>query len=140
MRILLDTNILVSALLSRDGPPGQVLAAVKQHGHTLITSVFQIEELQSVVRRKHLRSRISREDAEDLVYNLEAVGVVVAELPEIDLSPDPDDNFILAAAVAGKADMLVSGDKADMLSLGKVEGIPILTAREALERLRQQEQ
>jgi len=137
VRILLDTNILVSALLSRDGPPGQVLAAIKHQGHTLITSQFQIEEFRSVVSRKHLRTRISQEDAEDLVYNMEAVGVVVTDLPQIDLSPDPDDNLILATAVAGKADILVSGDKADMLSLGNVEGIPILTARQALKRLRQ---
>ena len=47
-----------------------------------------------------------------------------------------NDNPILAAAVAGKADLIVSGDKRHILALGKVEGIPVVTAREALARVR----
>ena len=47
-----------------------------------------------------------------------------------------NDNPILAAAVAGKADLIVSGDKRHMLALGKVEGIPVVTVREALARVR----
>ena len=47
-------------------------------------------------------------------------------------SPDPKDDPILAAAVAGAAELVVSGDKSDMLALGDVEGIPICSAREAL--------
>ena len=50
----------------------------------------------------------------------------------VENSPDPDDNLILAAAVAGNADLIVSGDKRHMLSLGDVEGIPIVTPRDAL--------
>ena len=66
--------------------------------------------------------------AEDLLRNLAEVGEVVTELPDLDVSPDPDDNRILAIAVAGRADLIVSGDKNDMLALGDVEGIPIVTA------------
>ena len=53
----------------------------------------------------------------------------------MNFSPDPKDNPILAAAIAGKADVIVSGDKKHMLALGEVEGIPVVTAREALGRL-----
>ena len=56
-------------------------------------------------------------------------------MPEVRLSPDPDDNPILATAIAGKADLVVSGDKKDMLAIGNVKGIPIVTAREAADRL-----
>ena len=49
-------------------------------------------------------------------------------------STDPADNEILAAAFAGGADLIVSGDRRHVLSLGKAEGIPIVTAREAVER------
>ena len=52
------------------------------------------------------------------------------------LSPDPKDNPILAAAIAAKADLIVSGDKKHMLALGAVGSIPIVTARDALVRLR----
>ena len=53
----------------------------------------------------------------------------------MNLSPDPKDNPILAAAIAGKADLIVSGDKKHMLALGTVEGVPVVTAREAMGRL-----
>ena len=62
--------------------------------------------------------------------------MVVAELPEVNLSADPDDNPILATAVAGDANLIVSGDRDHMLAVGSAHSIPIVTAREALDRLR----
>ena len=123
MRIVLDTNILVSALISGEGTPGQVLAAVKSLGITLITSRFQIDELRDVLARDRLQPYIRREEADDLLYHLEAVAVV-------------DDNPILATAIAGDADLIVSGDRDHMLAVGSADGIPIVTAREAADRLR----
>jgi len=136
VRIVLDTNILVSALISGEGAPGQVLAAVKSLGVTLITSRFQVDELRDVLARDRLQQYIRREEADDLLYHLEAVAVVVAELPAVSLSADPDDNPILAAAIAGDADLVVSGDRDHMLAIGSADGIPIITAREAADRLR----
>ena len=136
MRIVLDTNILVSALISGEGTPGQVLAKLRRERITLVTSRFQIDELRDVLALEKLKPHIRPEEADDLLFHLEAVAMVVAELPVVNLSPDPRDNPILATALAGQADMLVSGDKGDMLALRRVEGIPIVTAREALERLR----
>jgi len=136
VRILLDTNVLISALLSGVGPPGQVLSAIRQGRHVLISSDYLAQELRSVTNRPHLRSRIAPEEVEALIYNLEAVGFLVSDLPEVDLSPDPKDNPILATAIAGRADFIVSGDKSHMQSLGQVNGIPILTPRNALERLK----
>ena len=63
------------------------------------------------------------------------VAMVIAELPEVALSPDPKDNAILATGIAGQVDMIVSGDKNDMLALGGAEGIPSVTPREGFERL-----
>ena len=79
--------------------------------------------------------RIRPEEAQDLIRNLEAVGEVVTDLPDVNASPDPDDNPILAAAIAGRADLIVSGDKKHMLALGRVQGIPIVTAAVAVDRL-----
>ena len=139
MRIVLDTNIFISALISGDGYPGQLLAAVKRERITLVTSIYQIDELRDVLGCERLKPYIRPAEAEDLVYHLEAVGMVTGKLPEMSLSPDPKDNPILATAVAGEADLLVSGDKGDMLALGHVEGIPIVTARDAVGRLRKRE-
>ena len=136
MRIVLDTNVLVSALISREGPPGRVLAAVKHEGLTLVTSAAQLSELRAVLSRERLRPYIRPEEAEDLLGNLQAVGEVVANLPTTNVSPDPDDNLILATAIAGQADLIVSGDKKHMLALGTVDNIPIVTAAAAADRLR----
>jgi len=136
VRIVLDTNILVSALISGEGTPGQVLTKLRRERITLVTSRFQIDELRDVLAREKLKPYIRLEEADDLVFHLEAVAMVVAELPDVNLSPDPKDNPILATALAGEAEMIVSGDKGDMLALRRIEGIPIVTAREALERLR----
>ena len=135
MRIVLDTNILVSALLAPNGPPGRLLAAVKRGDLTLVTSDVQIDELRNVLGRDRLNACIRPREAAALLDNLSAVGVVATDLPDVDASPDPDDNLILAAAMVGRADLIVSGDKGHMLALGQVEGIPIVTAREALDRL-----
>lgn len=136
VRILLDTNVLISALLSKEGPPGQVLSAIQRGRHILISSHYLAEELRAVANRPHLRSRISHEEVETLIYNLGAVGFVVSELPVVNLSSDPKDNPILATAIVGRADFIVSGDKNHMQNLGEVQGIPILTPRDALERLK----
>lgn len=135
MRIVLDTNVLVSALISGDGPPGRVLATIKQEGLTLITSAAQLDELRNVLGRERLRPWIRPAEAQDLIRNLEAVGEVVTDLPDVSVSPDPDDNPILATAIAGKADLIVSGDKKHMLALGDIRGIPIVTAAVAAGRL-----
>ena len=97
---------------------------------------LDLDELQDVLARDRLQPYIRREEADDLLYHLEAVAVVVGELPEVSLSADPDDNPILATAIAGDADLIVSGDRGDMLAIGSAHGIPIVTAREAADRLR----
>ena len=135
MRIVLDTNVLVSALITREGPPGRLLAAVKRGDCTLVTSVYQIEELRKVLGRDRLKPYIRPAEADDLLHGLNSVGLVVTELPDVDLSPDPKDNPILAAGLAGQADLIVSGDKRDMLALRHAEGIPIVSPREAAARL-----
>lgn len=137
MRIVLDTNVLVSALISKERPPGRLLEAVRNGRFTLVTSDYQIRELRSVLARGHLRSRISLADVEEFFKVLEADAVSVTALPDINMSPDPKDNPILATGVAGQVDMIVSGDKPDMLALGHVEGIPIVPPRIAIWQLQQ---
>lgn len=135
MRIVLDTNIFVSAVISREGPPGRLLAAARRGHFVLITSAYQIDELRAVLGRDSLKPYILPSEADDLLYNLESFGVVVESLPAVDLSSDPKDNPILATGIAGEADLIVSGDKSHLLALDHVEGIPIVAPREAVGRL-----
>ena len=97
MRIVLDTNILVSALLAPNGPPGRLLAALKSGDVTLVTSDAQLRELRDVLGRGRL-SAIHPREAAVLLDNLSKVGAVATDLPVVDASPDPDDDLILAAA------------------------------------------
>lgn len=101
----------------------------------LVTSEEQIDELRRVVDYEHLQRFITPEQARDVLDNIDARAHMAVNLPKIDLSPDPDDNVILATAVAGHADLVVTGDKNDLLFLGDAEGVPIVTARQAVERL-----
>ncbi len=84
-----------------------------------------------------MRRKISLTDIEELFKFLKATAVFATDLPDIDKSPDPKDNPILATGVAGQVDMIVSGDKRHMLALGHIEGIPIISARDAVGRLQQ---
>ena len=135
MRVVLDTNVLISALISSSGPPGQLLSAVKRGDMAIVTSGYQLDELRKVLARERLRPYIKPEEAQDLIDNLEAVGISISELPECELSPDPADNPILATAIAGNANLIVSGDKTDMLALGHVDDIRIVSPATTLAEL-----
>ncbi|HNP42319.1 MAG TPA: putative toxin-antitoxin system toxin component, PIN family, partial [Nitrospira sp.] len=71
-------------------------------------------------------------EAGRLVNDLRRLATLIDHLPTLDISPDPYDNFLLAMAQAGHADLLVTGDKRDLLSLSSHQGTRILTARDAL--------
>ena len=129
MRIVLDTGIFISALITKGTPPDILYQAWRERKFTLVTSDEQLEEIQRVLAYKKLEQFIEKSEAQVLLDGLYRRAEIVGELPIIDLSPDPDDNKIIATAVAGKTNYLVSGDKADLLILGTVKGIPVVTAR-----------
>lgn len=135
MIIVLDTNVIVSGLISKNSPPAKLLKAWLDGKFTLLTSNAQLEELRHVLEYDRLLSRISPEQRKNLLKNIDVEAIVCDILPDIDISPDPDDNIILATALAGKVDLIITGDKRHMLALEKVESIPIITARDAFDRI-----
>ena len=68
-----------------------------------------------------------------MVNRLQKRAIVIRNLPRVNYSPDPDDNPIIATAIAGEASYVVSGDKGDLLVLDKVQGVQIITARAFVE-------
>ena len=135
MRIVLDTNILIGALITKGTPPDSLYQAWLKGEIELVTSTAQLAEVAAVLARPRLRRYLDADEAAAIVENLDTRAVVLDAPPDVNLSPDPKDNPILAAAIAAKVDLIVSGDKKHMLALGEVEGIPIVTARDALDRL-----
>ncbi len=135
MRIVLDTGIFVSALISKNTPPDILYSAWRKRLFHLITSDAQLEEIERVFQYKKLERFIQAKEAALLLDNVSSIAEVLSDLPSVALSPDPNDNMIIATALEGRADYLVSGDKKDLLSLGTVQNIPIITARKAIEYL-----
>ena len=135
MRVVLDTNILIGALITKGTPPDRLYQAWLRGEIELVTSTAQMAEIADVLARPRLQNFLATIEATAIVENISTRALILHEPPGVNLSPDPKDNPILAVAITGKADLIVSGDKKHMLALGKVEGIPIVTAREALNRL-----
>ncbi len=137
MRIVLDTNVVLSALLWR-GTPYRLLDAIRQCGEArLFTSPALLDELADVLTRPSATKRlalIGRTAREVLADYVEAVEVVEpAQVPRV-VPNDADDDQVIAAAVAAGADWIVSGD-ADLLSMESYQGIPIITAVQAAQQI-----
>jgi putative PIN family toxin of toxin-antitoxin system len=132
MRVVLDTNVLISALISPAGPADLLYQAWRSNRFTLITSDEQLEEFRRVTRYLKLRPFIDASAAGTILNELRLVAVKLTKLPPVDKSSDPADNFLLGMAVAGKADYLVTGDKQDLLKLSRYKQTHIVPIRKLL--------
>lgn len=129
MRVILDTNIRVAALISPSGPPAVIFQAFLDERFTLVTCEPQLEEFRRVTRTPEMRKRIKPAEAGTLVNQLRALAHLSKRLPRIKRSSDPHDDFLLALAEVAGADYLVTGDKSGLLALRKHRSTQIVTAR-----------
>lgn len=129
MRVVLDTNILLSALLNSEGIPGRVVDAWLRDGFTLVAHAIQLDEIRTVTRRPRFRGRFRPADAGRLVNLIHDNAEFVRRLPRVQRSTDTADDFFLAMCEAGNADYLVTGDKAGLLELKTHGRTAIVTAR-----------
>ena len=135
MRAVLDTNVLASALIRRQGVTGQVLRHLRDGRFTIVYSVPLLEELVEVLSRPRIQEKyhVYSDDITALINLIRLRGELVSRSRQIDACRDPEDNRILEAAVERVADAIVSGD-ADLLDMRKFETIPILRVAEFLVR------
>lgn len=136
MRVILDTNVLVAALIAPNGPPHQLFEAFLGDRFTLITGDMQIEEFSRVTRYPAIRSRIHPAQAGRMLNAIRSLAVNIENPPTQSISRDPHDDFLFALAQAGAADYLVTGDKADVLALVRHGRIQIVTVRKLIEILK----
>lgn len=129
MRVVVDTNILLSALLSEIGPPALVIDAWLAGRFRLITGTDQIAEFKRAARYGKLAPYLPRGALGKLVNGLKSAEIMLRRLPAAEGSPDPGDNYLLAMALAGRADYLVSGDKSGLLGLRQIGMTRIVSAR-----------
>ena len=135
MRIVLDTNVVLSALLWR-GTPYRLLEAIQQRSSTqLYSSTALLEELTDVLTRPSATKRltlINKTAATVLADYVEVIELVAPTTVPRVVPGDIDDDQVIAAAVAAEANLIVSGDRKHLLPLGSHAGIAIVDAAEAL--------
>jgi hypothetical protein len=138
MRLILDTNILLSALLSPLGAPAKLLDAWERKVFTLVTSEALIAEFRDVASRPFFRARLRSSAVELLAAGLQDFSFHCRDLPSGTVAPDPKDSYLLAMAQASQADYLVTGDK-ELLSLKKHKSTRIITPAAMVEFLKEAE-
>lgn len=136
MRVIIDTNLLVSYLLTHRGPIQQILDIhLARQDFTLLICVTQIEELERVLQYDKLRRFVNDENRMRFIALIASLGELV-DIPDAipSILRDPKDDYLIACALAGNADFIVSGDK-DLLD-AKLP-FKVLTASSFLEHLPQ---
>jgi len=132
VRAVLDANVLVSAAISTAGPPRQIVSAWVDGRFELIASPLLLAELRDVLARPKFRRWISTATAVDFIGGLADDALVLDDPPALPgVSPDPDDDYLIALARAAQADYLISGDR-HLLDLTDPDP-PVLTPRQFLE-------
>jgi uncharacterized protein len=133
MRIVADTNTLVSGF-GWGGPPGQVIGSVLSGQVTLVISPALLGELARVLAYPKLTAVF--DDPAALVAAVAEAADTVDPAERVTVLGDEPDNRVLEAAAAGRADLIVTGDKA-MQDLGSFRGIPIVSAAQFVARFQQ---
>jgi hypothetical protein len=134
LRVVADPGVLVSGVLTRAGPPAEVLDCWRAGEFDLVVSPKLLGELEDVLLRPKFRSALSELDARNYVDGLAVEAVLIPDPDEVPaMTPDPDDDYLIALAVAAGADAIVSGDA----HLTELENppTPVVKPREFIELL-----
>jgi putative PIN family toxin of toxin-antitoxin system len=134
MRIVLDTNVLISGVFF-GGNPRKILNLWQEKTFELISSPSILNEYEEVLNR--LQAKSKKTDLKLVQSTMKLItleSIVINPTHDLHLSRDPDDDKFINCALSGSAFYIVSGDN-DLLELEEVEGVQIVTAREFLERM-----
>jgi len=138
MRLVVDANVFISALIARRGVPGRLLTRLIEDECVFLVSRGTMGELRRTLEYPKIQELLKQtsNDIERLLSSVELLAEEVdTALPMPNLEcRDPKDVEYLAVAVLGRAECIVSGDK-DLLVLESVEGIPIINPTQLLARM-----
>jgi putative PIN family toxin of toxin-antitoxin system len=128
-RVVFDTNVLISAVLSPNGKPFQCTALAKKE---IITSVTSREILEEFKEKLIYKLRFESERVDKIIDEILAYSelIILTNIPKI-IIEDPDDDIIMAVAITGNANYIVSGDK-HLLNIGQYQDISMVTANDFL--------
>jgi len=139
LRVVIDTNVIVSGILSRKGAPAELLMAWRERRFLLLSSPEIVTEVRTVVKYPHIRDKyhLSDDEIDQTITLLEHDALLVGGDINVagSVLNDLKDEMFLACALDGQADLIVSGDH-HLLDLGSYRDIPIMTARQFLDQLK----
>jgi putative PIN family toxin of toxin-antitoxin system len=137
IRVVLDTNVLVAALLTPTGNPAQLIEAVRNHQLLPAYSSAILTEYREVLVRP--KFGFAPEEIQGLIQLIQSVGIGIEPHPalskSIPLSPDPDDNHVILCAFASQSEYVVTGN-AKHFPLPAYGSARVMQSREMLEELR----
>ncbi len=134
---MIDTNILISALLAATSLPAHLVTIWRGGAFDLLTAPDQVDELIRVTRYPKIRERLTPALAGRLINDMRNITIMMPDPPTAPVCADPDDNYLLGIAQVGGADFLVTGDKRHVLALGQFGRTRIVTVRAFLTEIRQ---
>ena len=137
MKVVLDTNVLISALLW-EGLPNKILKLVEEGKLTLCLNEFILDELFNVLQRPKFRNRIREcnTSAEELIAGILEISNVFPniKIPSV-VKNDPDDDWVISCALISKSQSIITGDP-HLLKISKFRNVSILTPRKFLSSLK----
>ncbi len=136
LRVVLDTNVLLSALLRVDSKPYKLVRAWLDGRFEFVSSEAELEELRRASRYEQVRRYFAPAEIGWLINRIRERALLVGRLPKVEVADDPGDDFLLAMAAAGKAEYLVTGDKSGLLALERHLGTQLVTVREMFSTLK----
>ena len=136
MKVVLDSNVIISALLW-PGTPNKILQLIEKREIKLCFTPQILKEIQEVLKRPKflLRIKVCRTSTEELIAGISKIAELFPDIkiPSI-VKEDPDDDRILSCALIANAQFIITGD-AHLLKLKKFAGIPIITPHKFLKLL-----
>jgi putative PIN family toxin of toxin-antitoxin system len=134
LRVVIDTNVLLSKFISKDGTAGRAVDFIMRECRFL-TCTEALAELAAKLALEKFHRYGGDEERDEFITTVEEQAELVTVFSDVQASIDPKDNIFLSLALDGRADYIVSGDKKHLQSLSPFEGIPILSPGDFLARM-----
>lgn len=132
MKVVVDTNIIISSLIASHGYVAQVMRACEDEAVQLILARPQLVEIGKVLHRPKIHKYLRWDDdaISSYIHNLSTFADVVPGTLSVEVTEDPTDNMLFAAAIEGGAQYIISGDHEHVLKIGVYRGIQTITPKE----------